>query len=151
MSAIEATKLASRGYAAYYGDVRCQLTSEFAADVRWLTASLFALNAGGLVTVSGLKHSGQAQYASALLFWVGILAAFSFVLYSQKKTKSFVSTISGLQESYLLAEATGELDIVRIARLETAKLLVKSSFATPIAVASFAMFTAGLVAIGVLN
>ncbi len=151
MSVSEPTKYAAERYANYYGDIRRQLSGEFAADVRWMSASLFALNAGGLVTIAGMKIGAEGLFASAVLFWMGILAAFSFVFYSQRKTQAFVKAISGLEEQYVLAAATGEMDVERIAELEAAKRAVKTGLGTPISIASFAMFSAGVAAIGILG
>jgi hypothetical protein len=148
MSSIEKTKAASVHYASYYGDIRRHLSTEFASETKWLTASLFALNAGGLVTVSGLVLPQAGKAIPALLFWLGILGAFAYVNYSLRKTKHFVATISSLEEQYILASVTGELDGEMVAKLEQQKDSLTTKLSDLLSAGSFVAFTAGLVAIG---
>ena len=121
MTQAESTRAASTHYAAYFGDIRRHLSSEFASETKWLTASLFALNAGGLAAVSGLQLIGSSKFVAAAMFWIGILGAFSYVSYSLRKTKAFVATISSLEEQYILASVTGVLDTEKVAGIEKEK------------------------------
>lgn len=136
-----AIKDASERYAAYYGDVRRLLTAEFAADVRWQTASLFALNAGGLLSLANeVTLSTHHKYAG-LGFWLGIVFAFALVSYSQMQTKIFVSAVSGLEEKYVLSAATGSLDEREITGLEEKKRGVSTALAPYLSTGSFLMFS----------
>lgn len=149
---IETTEQAIRGaadrYAHYYGDIRRHLAGEFAAEVKWLTASLFALNAGGLAALAGLDKTNYHQKWAGFGFWVGILLAFLFILYSQHKTKKFISIIQHLEQCYVMAAVTGELDQPLIARLEKEKGDVNTGLSSFLSIGSFVSFSMALVLFG---
>ncbi len=142
------TKAASTHYASYYGDIRRHLSTEFASETKWLTASLFALNAGGLITLSGLKLCQSSKFIPAYLFWIGILAAFAFVNYSLRKTKQFMATISSLEEQYVLGSVTGKLNEGVITNLESQKGALTTKLSALFSVGSFLAFSGGLLFVG---
>lgn len=132
------------GYAAYYGDVRRQITSEYAADGRWVLASLFALNSGGLFGLLQIEEQSKLTVASAFSFWFGICAAFAVAIYSQRRTRAFNDAISGLERLYVLGAATGLLDEEEAESLENAKRAVSTKLAPFLTSASFLAFSLGL-------
>jgi hypothetical protein len=148
---ITALEKASERYAQYYGDIRRHSVTEFAADVRWLTASLFALNAGGLAGVSQIDSLGKLAWIPAILFWLGILTAFAFVRYSLTKTKEFVAVISAIEEQYILQAATRDPKADHLAALEERRKSIRTGLGTMISTSSFLMFTVGVIAIGILR
>lgn len=141
------TKAASIHYAGYYGDIRRHLSTEFASETKWLTASLFALNAGGITSLSGRTVGAGVNALPILLFWLGILSAFAYVNYSFRKTRQFVSIISSLEEQYVLGSVTSVLNGQVIAELENQKNALTTKLSTPLSVCSFMAFTAALLAI----
>jgi hypothetical protein len=142
---VQAVKLAASGYAAYFGDIRRHLSDEFAAEVRWLTASLFALNGGGLLALNGQTTFCRSDAICGVFFLLGVSCAFGYVLYSQQKTKTFLGAIQNLEEIYILASATGSLDEVRAAEWEKKKAAVTTGFSNYLSGSSFAFFCIGLV------
>lgn len=145
---IQEMKSAAAHYASYYGDMRRHLSTEFAAEVKWLTASLFALNAGGLATLLNAKLSQADKILPAIFFWFGTLCAFAFVSYSLRKTKNFAATISSLEEQYVLASVTGNLDQENISILEDNKNRLSTKLSAVFSIGSFSAFTIALIAIG---
>ena len=140
----DAVKLGASGYAQYYGDIRRLLSTEFAAEVRWLTASLFALNAGGLVTLAGKSALNASQRYAGFGFWLGILFAFIFVLYSQHKTKEFLNIVQQMENCWVLAFATGDIDTEQLSELERAIKGSKAKLGDVFSVASFSMFSVAI-------
>ena len=138
-------KDASDRYAQYYGDVRRHLAGEFSAEIRWLTASLFALNAGGLAALSNRSALSNIQHLAGFGFWLGIFFAFGFISYSQSKTKKYVGIIQKTEELYVLAAATGDLDRNAITALDNEKKSVKTSLSPFLSAASFAAFSIALI------
>lgn len=128
-------------YAHYYGDVRRLLASEYAAEVRWITASLFALNAGGLLSLAGKDRLSATQQYAGYGFWLGVLLAFCYVIYSQAKTKKFLLIIQHLENAWVVCAATGRLNEARVAELEKEKSQVNSKWAIYLASSSFLMFS----------
>lgn len=151
MKEVDETKAASAHYASYYGDIRRQLSIEFASETKWLTASLFALNAGGLITLSGIKIDQAKILLPAFMFWIGILGAFAFVNYSLRKSRQFVSIISALEEQYVLASVTGNLNVSLMESLEKQKNAMTTKLSALFSFCSFAGFTGGLIAVGLIK
>jgi hypothetical protein len=131
-------------YAQYYGDVRRALTTEFAADNRWIIASLSALNAGGLVSLASKASLCIAQELAGLSFWCGILFAFCYVKYSQFVTKRFLLIIQRIEECWVITAATGEPNKSLLAKLEREKQQASLKWSDYLAIGSFAMFSVGL-------
>jgi hypothetical protein len=142
---VQAIKSVALGYAAYFGDIRRHLSAEFAAEVRWLTASLFALNGGGLVALNGQTTFCRSDAISGLFFLLGVSCAFGHVLYSQQKTIAFLGAIQKLEEVYILASATGSLDEAKAAEWEKKRYAVTTGFSRYLSGSSFAFFCIGLV------
>lgn len=140
-----AMKDASDRYAQYYGDVRKHLVGEFSAEIRWLTASLFALNAGGLAALSNRSELSNIQRLAGFGFWLGIFFAFSYIYYSQIKTKKFVGIIQKTEELYVLAAATGQLDRSAIAALDSERKSVGTTLAPFLSAGSFVAFSIALI------
>ena len=140
----ERIKAGADRYTLYYGDIRRLLSSEYAAEVRWITASLFALNAGGLVSLSGKNLSVLTQWLAGFSFWVGVLLAFGFVLYSQYKTKKFLDVIQHIENCWVVSAATGKLDEERLKPLEKEKKNIDTKFSSYFSIGSFLMFSIGL-------
>ncbi len=138
---VEVWKAGADRYAKYYGDVRQLLSTEYAAGVRWITASLFALNAGGLASLVGKDDMNAMDKCVVLCFWLGILSAFWYVVYSQTKTKKFLGIIQNIENAWVVIAATGHRDEEKLESLEREKLEVKSELAVYLAVGSFAMFS----------
>ena len=149
MSDLNAVRSASEKYALYYGDIRRHLSSEFAAEVRWRTASLFALNSGGLLAVDRLESAHSLQFVAFGCFWAGIATAFIFTVYSSHKSKAYAAAITILEEQYVLAWARGFLDSTSIEEAEKAKRSVSTKWAPFISISSFIMFTIGVFLVGV--
>jgi hypothetical protein len=138
---VEALKAGADRYAKYYGDVRQLLSAEYAAAVRWITASLFALNAGGLISLAGEDDLEVIEEYAGFCFWMGILLAFCYVVYSQAKTKKFLGIIQRIENLWVIAAATGSCDEGKLEQLELEKSQVKSELAVYLAVGSFLMFS----------
>jgi hypothetical protein len=140
----EAYKAGADRYAQYFGDIRRHLASEFAIEIRWITASLFVLNAGGLVSLSGKDKLELSQKFAGVSFWFGILLAFSFVFYSQHKTKKFVSVIQYIENYWVIVAETGQQDEEKILRLEKMKNGISAKLSNYFSAGSFVMFSVGL-------
>ena len=144
MSKEAAIKSGAERYAQYHGDVRRLLSSEYAADVRWLTASLFALNAGGLVSLASKDAVGLVQRLAGISFWAGIFLAFGLVFYSQRQTMRFLNIIQNIEECWVLAATTGQMDEERLTRLDAEKGQVSTHLSPYFSIGSFALFTIAL-------
>lgn len=140
----EIFQLGAERYSQYYSDIRRLLTSEHAAEVRWLTASLFALNAGGLASLANKGTLSIAQQFAGLGFWLGIFLAFCFVTYSQFKTKKFIKIIIDIENCWVNACIAGKVDNDRLVDLEGAKSQVNTRLSSLFSVGSFAMFSIAL-------
>jgi hypothetical protein len=141
---IDAFKAGADRYAQYYGDVRRLLTTEFAAETRWITASLFAVNAGGLASIASKTTLGTSDKFAGVSFWLGIMLAFCFVVYSQFKTKSFLRTIQHMEECWVIAASTGILDDARLTKLENEKKQTNTKGSIYFSISSFVMFSVGI-------
>lgn len=144
---VEALKDGCDRYAEYYADIRRLLSAEYAAEVRWITASLFALNAGGLFALAGKQDLRAIQECAGGLFWLGIFFTFCYVMYSQAQTKKFLCIIQNLENAYVVAAASGYLDQTRVDHLEIAKAKISTHLAKYLAISSFFTFS---LAIGLL-
>lgn len=144
MDDVEAWKAGADRYALYYGDVRRLLATEYAAAVRWITASLFALNAGGLVSLASKDELTVTQQYAGYGFWFGVFLAFSYVTYSQAKSMEFLKIIQHIENAWVVAAATGDVDHQRLTKLENDKSKVSSKFAVILSIASFAMFSVAM-------
>ncbi len=141
---VDEWKAGADRYTHYYGDVRRLLASEYAAEVRWITASLFALNAGGLLSLAGKDKLSATQQDAGFSFWLGVLLAFCYVIYSQAKTKKFLLIIQHLENAWVVCAATGRLNEALVAELENVKSQVNSKWAIYLAASSFLSFSLGI-------
>lgn len=137
-------KVGAERFANYFGDVRRQLSSEFAAEVRWITASLFALNAGGMLHVAGDDKIEKLQRLAGISFWLGILLAFGFVIYSQHKTKQFLYIIQKIEECWVITAATGVPGGEQLKQLELQKQQLKTGLSKLFSIGSFLMWSIGI-------
>jgi len=140
---------AAGAYAAYYGDIRRWLATEYGTDIRWLTASLFALNGGGLVALSGKKDLCLYDLVSGSSFLLGLCGAFGFVVYSQSKVKQFSHIIHKIEEKWLLVSTTGANLQAEILKLEKEKADLKTGLSNYFTGFAFAMFVTGLVSFAI--
>ncbi len=131
-------------YAQYFGDIRRHLSAEFAAEIRWITASLFALNAGGLLQIAKNDRLQLLQQFAGLAFLAGVILAFGFVTYSQHKTKQFLRIIQKIEECWVVTAATGVPGGEKLARLESEKEGIKTGLSNAFSVGSLLMFIAGI-------
>lgn len=140
----ELYKIASAKYAEYFGDVRRHLSNEFSAEIRWVTASLFILNAGALAKIADAEPFELRHRIAGLAFWIGVALAFAYVRYSQAKTKKFMHLTQRLEELWILGATTGQPESESIKLIESERNAIKTSVAPWFSYGSFAMFTAGL-------
>ncbi|KEO88524.1 hypothetical protein EH31_16315 [Erythrobacter longus] len=148
MAEDSALRQASLRYAEYYGDVRRHLVGEHSAEVRWSTASLFALNGGALAFAGQLENQNLFFMFAVLSFWLGILTSFVFVGYSQTKTCEFIANIMKLEELYILQAATGSKLTGEIEQFEAKKNEISTAYTPYLSYASFGFFSLGLALLG---
>jgi hypothetical protein len=131
-------------YAEYYKDVRHLLSEEFSSNVRWLTASLFALNAGGLASLASKSPLSAMQECAGVVFWLGTTFAFAHVSYAQRRTNQFLQVIQKIENHWVNVAITGSNDAQTIKDLEDQKRAIKTGLAPFLAFGSFAMFSFAL-------
>jgi hypothetical protein len=140
----EKWKAGASRYAECYRDVRHLLSDEFSSNVRWLGASLFALNAGGLASLSAKGLLNYTQECAGFIFWLGIALAFAHVAYAQLRTNQFLQVIQKIENYWVNVAVTGEPEDKKIAALETQKGKIETTFAPILALGSFVMFSLAL-------
>jgi hypothetical protein len=141
----ELWKTGASRYAEYHRDIRQLLSAEFSSNVRWLTASLFALNAGGLASLATRNPPASMQQCAGTVFWLGIAFAFVLVGYSQQRTNKFLGIIQKIENYWINVSVTGCPNDDEIAALESKKNRVSTNLAPIFAVSSFLMFSIALV------
>ena len=141
---LDILKVGADKYAQYYADIRRILSEDYAANVRWITASLFALNAGGLVSFAGKTKLNITQQYAGYAFYAGIFLAFGYVIYSQIKSKKFLGTIQHIENCWVDCAASGQLDEQRLSKLEKEKSRTSTKLAIVFPIGSFAMFSFGM-------
>lgn len=151
MGEAEKIKIVSQRFSEHYRDIRNHLISEMSSDKRWFTASLFALNAGGIATIAGNDIIIGNQHWIGLLFWVGIILAFGDVHYSRQKTMRFIKIIEEIEVCYVLAASTGTLDEPRVIALEKKRDQPTTRFAAFFSAASLIAFSCGIFAVAILK
>ncbi|MBP6031153.1 MAG: hypothetical protein KA533_06965 [Sphingobium sp.] len=151
MEEVERIKNVSQRFSEHYRDIRKHLVSEVSSDNRWFTASLFALNAGGLATMASQDILVGNDRWIGILFWIGIVLAFGYVHYSRQMTTSFIKVIDEIELCYVLSAATGKLDETRLAALETKRDQLTTKFSSFFSAGSLIAFSSGIFAFAVLK
>jgi hypothetical protein len=140
----EKWKAGATRYAEYYRDVRHLLSDEFSSNVRWLGASLFAINAGGLVSLAAKGTLSCIQERAGFIFWLGIALAFAHVAYAQLRTNQFLQVIQKIENYWVNVAVTGNPEDNKIDDLELQKGNIKTTLAPILAFGSFVMFSLAL-------
>jgi Ni,Fe-hydrogenase I cytochrome b subunit len=87
------------------------IVEEHSSSFRWLIASFFAVNGGGVIAVAGQSNMPRVySVAAGFLFCIGILLALLCAWLSQRANRAMLRPVSEVLSFWLSVAHFGELD-----------------------------------------
>lgn len=127
------------------------ILEQHASSFKWLMASLLALNAGGLLSISDIKFSSQAVLiVSSFSFYLGIGLALLIAVFGQLSANASLPPLERLAAFWVETALDGEFDEDEFSKLNadlqsTVKIALRSRIVGWI---SFLAFSVGLACVG---
>lgn len=95
------------------------LLEQHSASFRWLTASLLAVNGGGIVALVGQLNMPRVYVAgSGFLFFLGIIMALLCAWFSQRANRAMLNPVAEFLGFWLSVAHEGELDLEALKTME---------------------------------
>jgi hypothetical protein len=130
---------------------RRMLIDEHSSSFKWLMASLLAINAGGMATLSSVDVERPVHFFLFLAggaFWFGIVASLGFAWRGQQITRRAIKAMSDIELFWTLVAIYGRLDQEKGQSLDDALNQIDTRSAGLFGFFALLAFTVGVVCVG---